>query len=256
MLNIIKTEWYKLRTTKLFLILAAVVFALNALIQAAVPIVTRIFLQSNEGSVKQLSEMIASPFALGLLMIPVFISAVSFLYADFSGGYIKNLAGQVGNRGKLIFGKLFIIAVHNLIFFAVAVLSNVLGSVIGGQVVADAAVFGGVMTLLLKWLLSVALCSILLFVTTGIRNKTFASIIAVIFSINALSLLYMGLDALLGNVLKLEGFSVTGYMPDALMNSVNAITNTNVVNTVVVSAVCIALFTALSYITFRKRDVK
>ena len=118
------------------------------------------------------------------------------------------------------------------------------------------AILGGVMTLLLKWLLSMAVCSILLFFAVGIRNKVLASIVAVVFSVSALSLVYLAVNTAAMNVLKIEGFDLGAYMPDALMNSVNAVTGNLVVNGLVVAAVFIALFVTLTYMVFKKRDVK
>ena len=45
-------------------------------------------------------------------------------------------------------------------------------------------------------------------------------------------------------------------MPDALMNSVSVVNNELVVNAIVVGAAFIAVFVILTYITFKKRDVK
>ena len=115
MTNLIKMEWYKLRTSKLFIILLIVTFVLNAIFLASLPMISSAL--GAQMTATDLSSVLASPFALGLLMIPLFISAVSFLYLDFSGGYIKNIAGQLANRGSLVFAKFIMIGVHNLIFF-------------------------------------------------------------------------------------------------------------------------------------------
>ena len=256
MLDLIKMETYKLRTTKLFIILAAVVFAVNGIFSAVVPIVTKMFTPDHTAPATNLSEAVSSPFMFSLLLIPVFISAVSFLYSDFTGGYIKNIAGQVGDRGKLVIAKFIVLGLHNLIFFVLGALSGLLGTAIGGQIVMDGAILGGVMTLLLKWLLSMAVCSILLFFAVGIRNKVLASIVAVVFSVSALSLVYLAVNTAAMNVLKIEGFDLGAYMPDALMNSVNAVNGTLVVNGLVVAAVFIGLFVTLTYMVFKKRDVK
>ena len=178
------------------------------------------------------------------------------MYLDFSGGYVKNIAGQLNNRGSLVIAKFIIIAIHNLIFFLVGALSIFAGTLATGQVMFDANILGGVLTLLLKWLLSVSLCSILMFFAVGVQNKTISVILAVVFSTNTLSLLYMGLNALCSDVLKLGAVNVGDYMPDGLMNSVNAIDGTLTVNAIVVSVVFIALFVTLTYIIFKKRDVK
>lgn len=254
MTNLIKMEWYKLRTSKLFIILLIVTFVLNAIFLASLPMISSAL--GAQMTATDLSSILASPFALGLLMIPLFISAVSFLYLDFSGGYIKNIAGQLADRGSLVFAKFIMIGVHNLIFFAVTAISAVLATGLAGGIIVDAAVGSGILTLLLKWLLSLSLCTVLMFFAVGLRNKTLAVIMAVVFSTGALSLLYMGVNTGISALFKVEDIDVGNYLPDALMNSVNAITGELVVNGIIVAVIFIGLFLWLTYMTFKKRDVK
>ena len=254
MTNLLRMEWYKLRTSRLFIVLLIVTFALNGLILASLPMISSAL--GAQTSATELSMILASPFALGLLMIPIFISAVSFLYLDFSGGYIKNIAGQLPDRGSIVFAKFIMIGVPNLIFFVVAALSAVLATALTGGIIADAAVWNGVLTLFLKWLLSLSLCAVLMFFAVGLRNKTLAIIMAVVFSTGALSLLYLGINSGITALFKVENVSVGDYLPDSLMGSVNAITGDLVVNAIIVAVVFIALFLSLTYIMFKKRDVK
>lgn len=256
MISLVKMEWYKLRTSKLFIVMLSIVFGLQLLITAGAPLVARALSPALIPGASDLSALISSPFSAGLMLLAVYISAVSFLYSDFAGGYVKNIAGQMDDRGRMVIAKFIVIAIHNLIFCCVGVLGTVLGTLATGQIAFDANILGGVMTLLLKWLLMLALSSVLIFLTVGLKNKTISVIAAVIFATNTLSLLYMGINALCSNVLKLEGVDVGNFMPDALMGSVNAIDGTMVINTVIVSAVFIALFITLTTITFKKRDVK
>ena len=254
MTNLIKMEWYKLRTSKLFIILLIVTFVLNAIFLASLPMITSAL--GAEMTATELSSILASPFALGLLMIPIFISAVSFLYLDFSGGYIKNIAGQLADRGSLVFAKIIMIGVHNLIFFVTAAISAVLATALTGGIVMDAAVWSGILTLLLKWLLSLSLCTVLMFFAVGLRNKTLAIIMAVVFSTGALSLLYMGINTGITALFKVENIDVGNYLPDALMGSVNVITGELVINAIIVAAIFIGVFLWLTYMMFKKRDVK
>ncbi|MEE0952827.1 MAG: hypothetical protein U0L60_02340, partial [Ruminococcus sp.] len=111
-------------------------------------------------------------------------------------------------------------------------------------------------TLLLKWMLSMALASILMVVTIGIKNKILASIIGVIIGTGSLSLAYMGLNTAANAVFHAEGFNLGEFMPDVLFNSVSVATNTAVINAVIVSLVCIAIFMTLTVKVFDRSDVK
>ena len=256
MMNLIKMEWYKLRTSKLFIVLLSIAFAANLIISIGTPLITKLIMPGMPIPPTPMSSLLSQPFSFMFLMLIVFISAVSFMSLDFSGGYIKNIAGQVGDRGKIVISKFIVIGIHNLIFFIAGVLSSLLGTLIAGQITVDAAVMSGILTLLLKWFMSMALSSILLFFAVGIRNKTLATIIGVVLSINALSLAYLGVNTLVANVFKINDFDFGSFMPDALMNSVSVVNNELVVNALVAGAIFIAVFVTLTYITFKKRDVK
>lgn len=256
MLNLVKMEWYKLRTSKLFIILLSIAFAANLIISIGTPLVTKLIMPGMPVQSTLLSSLLSQPFGFPFLMLIVFVSAVSFMSLDYSGGFIKNIAGQVGDRGKIVIAKFIAVGIHNLIFFIAGVLSSLLGTLITGQIAADAAVMSGILTLLLKWFLSMALISIMLFFAVGLRNKMLATIIGVVFSINALSLAYLGINTLIANVFKTDSFDIGHFMPDALMNNVSVVNNELVVNALIVGAAFIAVFVTLSYITFKKRDVK
>lgn len=254
MTNLVKMEWYKLRTKKMFIILALITFGIGLAFSAGVPIIMKAVGASV--STTMLSEAIGTPFSFGLLMIPMFISVIGFLYEDFAGGYIKNYAGQAGSRGKIVASKFIVLCIHNLIFFILGSLSSVLGAAMAGTLVADSNAFAGIGTLLLKWLLSMAICSILMFFAVGIKNKTLATIIGVIFATGALNLAYMGISTGVTYLFKIEDFSLGDYLPDALMGSVNAGTNTLVINAVLVGLIFTAAFVTFTYFTFKKRDIK
>ena len=254
MTNLIKMEWYKLRTSKMFIVMLSITFGLSLIIAAGAAMLGNSLGITTTAS--DLSGFLSNPFSLGLLMLPFFISAASFLYLDFGGGYVKNIAGQLRNRGSIVIAKFIIIAVHNLFFFVAAALGGVIGSAVTSGIVMDDMILGGVCTMLLKWLLSLALCSIIMFFAVGLRNKTLAVIMAVVFATSSLSLLYMGIDYGVAALLHAENFSIANYMPDGLMGSVSAVTGELVVNAIIVSVVFIVLFVWLTYTTFKKRDVK
>ena len=116
--------------------------------------------------------------------------------------------------------------------------------------------WAAIATLLLKWLLSMAITSILMFVTNGVKNKIFATVTGVIIGTGALGLAYLGLNTAISNIFHIQGFDLAMYMPDSLMNSVNVGANTAIINAIVVSLVCIFIFMALTVKVFKSRDVK
>lgn len=256
MSKLIKMELYKLRTSKLFIILLVIFALTNVLITVGSAALVNVIASESAGYKMNLSSAISAPFALEMLLMFNFISVTSFLYLDFSNGYIKNIAGQLPNRSNIVAAKYIAVSVHNLVFFLVAALSNIISGVIIGMTVDSENIGAAIATLCIKWLLSLAINAILMFFAVGLRSKTFGIILAVMISLGAFSLIYMGIDALVNNVFKAESFSLSNYMPDTLMNTVNVADNNLVANGIIVAVVFIALFYILTNILFKKKDIK
>lgn len=264
MANLIKMDLRRVFRTPMFYISLSIVAVFNILLNVALTSISKFFMASvaSGESIKPfaLTEAIASPFYVPLFVILMFASVVNFFYADISGGFIKNIAGQLPRKSNLIFSKYIVSGVHNLVFFIVGSLTHVIGYLIlsaTGMVTLtnDGQIAAALVTLLLKWLLSMAITAILLFVTNGIKNKVLASVVGVIIGTGSLGLAYMGLSSAINNVFHAD-VNVADYTPDSLMNSVNVATNTAVINALIVSLICIALFLGLTVKVFNSRDVK
>lgn len=261
MANLIKMDMRRMFRSPMFLITVSVVAVFNILLTVGLAVLVKLFGAGQEVAPTVFSDVLANPFVLPLFSILMFASLISFSYADIAGGYIKNLAGQLPHKSSMIYSKFIVIGIHNFIFLAVGSLSNVLGNLAMSatgmlQMTDDGKIMAAIATLLLKWLLSMAITAILMFVTNGIKNKIFATVIGVIIGAGALGLAYLGLNAAISNIFHTQGFDLNLYMPDALLNSVNVGANIAVINAIVVSLVCIVLFMALTVKAFKSRDVK
>lgn len=258
--KLIRMDLRRVLHSPMFFISLSVVAAFNIILNIVFTLLSKVFVPAENATVL-LSNAIATPFYLSFFMILMFASVVTFSYADIANGYIKNIAGQLPNKGILIVSKFIVIGIHNLIFLVAGSLTNLMGyfilSAMGMiHLIDDGQIAAAIMTLLLKWLLSLAISTILLFVTNGIKNKVLASIVGVIVGTGSLGLAYMGLNMAIANVFHAEGFNLADYMPDSLMNTVSVPANTAVVNAIIVSVVCIAIFLTLTVKVFNSRDVK
>lgn len=244
----------------LFIVALIVIAGLNIVVGFAEPVIMRLIPAASASKAVLISDLIASPFSISLLIIFLFMSVVSFSYSDFSGGYIKNIAGQVNNRSSLVVSKFIVIGIHNMIFLLVGAVTRILGALVGiamgGAIEFDALIPAALATLLIKWMLIMAISAILLFITTGVRSKTLASIVGVIIGTGALGLVYLGLDTALANIFKLNGFSISNYMPDQLISSVSVGSNIAVINAIIVAVVCTVIFLSLAIKLFKSRDIK
>lgn len=260
MSKLIKMDLRRLSKFTLFKVSLIIVAALNILAGITFPLIMRLIPELSQAmTTTQLSSIISEPLTLSLLIILLFVSVVSFTYADFSNGFVKNLAGQVEKRSNLIFSNFVVIAIMNLIFIAAGsvtkIIGNVAGMAFGAKIEVDGLILASIATLIIKWMLCVAISTILLFLTTGVRNKTLASIVGVVIGTGALGLVYFGLDSAISSVFKISNFSISNFMPDQLISSVNVGANVAVFNAIIAAVVCTAIFLALSVKTFNSRDI-
>ena len=261
MANLIKMDMRRLFHSKLFFISAGIVAVLNIILMTIIPLFTKFFAPASEMKIMELSDILVNPFAIPWMIILMLISMVSFSYADIANGYIKNIAGQIPRKSDTIVSKFIVIGVHNCFFFVVAAASMVIGQYLGSvfgtyQIVVDSQVGFAFITLFVKWMLSMAISSILLFLTTGVKNKTLASIVGVILGTGTMGLIYLGLNTAVNSIFKTSSFNLSLIMPDALIDTVNVGANTGVINALIASVVCTAIFLALTVKVFNTRDIK
>ncbi len=262
--RLIRMDFYRLVKSKLFIISLIVLFSLQLAIAFGIPILTDMIAHSFGNSeefkmdtVVKVSSILSNPM-MSFFMIIMFISAISFLFADIRNGYIKNIAGQISKKGYTAISKFIVVCFHNFVFMVVSVLGTLIGSAVCPKTYLsfDNAVFSGLVIFLVKVLLSFAMIAIILFITTGLRNKTIASVIGVLFSLGALGLLYAGLDQLLSTI-GIKNVNVENYIPDQLYNqSYDVAAFSAVINSVIVSVIFIVVFLSLTVMIFNKRDVK
>ncbi len=257
--NLIKMDLRRMLKSTLLKVSLIIIAIINIFVYGVLPIILKMIPNIPKSAPEELCDVLSSPFSLSILSILLFMSAVSFFYADFANGFVKNLAGQVPKRSNLLVSKFVVIGIHNLIFITVGALTELagllLGSALGVTFRVSGFVFAAVLTLLIKWMLCMGLCAILMFVTTGVRSKTLASIVGVIIGTGTLAFVYMGLTTAIATIFKIN-INVSDYMPDQLFNSVNVGSNVAVVNAIIVSIVCSVIFLALSVKTFNSKDIK
>lgn len=260
--NLVRMDMRRLTRSKMFVVSLAVAAALNFIIQFVIPLLSRVFSPGKALPNVRLSDLIVSPFSFPWLLILMLASVVTFSYADIANGYIKNLAGQLPRKSDTIVSKYIVVGIHNCIFMLSCVATNILGvfiasKVFGFSLEADSQIAQSFVILLIKWLLFMGLCSILMFVTTGLKVKTLASVVGVLLGTGSLALVYLGLDQAIKNVFNVNSFTIADYMPDTLAENINVTSSVSTILTaVIVAAVCIVLFMVLTVKVFNSRDVK
>jgi hypothetical protein len=209
--------------------------------------------QTLVGPTANLSDIIASPLS-SFALIPLLICVVLFFYADMENGYIKNIAGQMPKRGFSILSRFLVSIVHNGIFLIACVIGHLIGTLLFQKITADGAVMTGILCFILKWVLLQSLCAILLLAAATFRSKSLGMVLAILFAIGGMGLLYLAIDQGLNALFK--GFGgISPYMPDELLSSVS-IQEPRTLRAILSAAITTAIFLPLSIRVFDKRDVK
>lgn len=185
----------------------------------------------------------------------IVIFTVIFATADIKCGYIKNIGGQVKERGQLIFSKGIVLSVYTCMTMV---------GYVGLQAICNRVMFGylewGNLTELasymgLQMLLHCAFVLIIMSIAIILKNNVGSMIIAVCLCMNMGKLLYAGVDLLLYKI-GIEDFetaphTITGMIGDLMLNPEQS----KIISILVTSVICILVFPILSSYIFKKRDI-
>ena len=185
----------------------------------------------------------------------IVIFAVIFATADMNSGYIKNIGGQVKNRGQLVLSKalsVFVYTVITLILFALI------------QAISNGIFFGyiewGKMREFLLYfstetLLHFALAMICMTIAIILRSNVVSMIISVLLCMNVLVILYGVVNKLVYKI-GVKDFNVINYTVTGKMSMLSSeLTNKDSIGAVCISIVFIVIMSVFGGIVFEKRDI-
>ncbi len=253
--NLIKMDLYRMNKARSFrvcLILAFILGLLSTPLEKAMYALGSL-LSSDESLVfaptASLSDMIAQPVSALIYMLAL-LSVVSFFYADIEGGYIKNIAGQMPKKGFTVLSRYLAAIPHNLAFLVFGFAGNVIGTLLFRKIVGGGAIPESVVIFLLRLLLLQGICAILLLFVTTMRNKSMGVVLAVLFGLPVMFLIYMAINSGLRQIF--SNVDITPYMPDQVLQEVRP----DKLRALLVSLVTTGVFLPLSIHIFDKRDVR
>ena len=189
--------------------------------------------------------------------VAVFMIIFTILYstADVTSGFVKNIAGQVKNRGLIVCAKavcLFLYTVLTMmLFFIVQAVANKLffHEVILGDKRAFALYF------LLQTILHFALLMIVMCIALVIRNNVVSIVIGICLCMNALIIFYSFIDRMLAKV-GLENFHMINYTVSGKITLLGTeITSEMAVTSLLVGFAFVAAAVCLGSFVFKKRDI-
>lgn len=203
-----------------------------------------------------LSDIILTGFGVFSILVSTVLTSI-FINTEQESGYIKNIAGQISSRQKMIVSKLCTIAVINLAIFVIYTVASAVAGLIFFQSTVNSNSIGSLMAILgTKLLLYIAIDAIILFICTLTKSKALSVAIGVIFGIGITGIVYSALSSALGLIWKDANINLANFTPDG-MNSLLSI-NSEIdflIKAILVAVIYIVVFVIASAFVIKKRDI-
>ncbi len=173
-----------------------------------------IMLSADEEGRYHLEECLQGMLKGMLVAVFVVIFTVIFSTADFNNGYIKNYAGQLDRRYKIVLAKAMSIAVYTAIAFMMNLVSFILGAYISGKSVMVDRWNDLFLVLGVQYVLHLAFALFIMALCFIIRNNLITMILANLSCFHVMSSLYViiekGLEKLGCGKIELLKFTPSG----------------------------------------------
>ncbi|MBO4252271.1 MAG: ABC transporter permease [Clostridia bacterium] len=257
MKDLLRLEFRKLKRSKSFYIILAIMLAMTVISM----ITTKLF----ESFADELNEMGAefgeSFSTAGENVLLGFLSASNFslltaifvsiaVCDDYDNHIVKNIFSRGYSRSDFYFAKLvYLIVTTSIMFVAAATVSAILSEVLFG-INGDAAKIAHIIST--QYLASLASVSLFFAICTLIK-KLGGSIAATIILPSVIALLLALVDEILG----VESFSIAGYWVSSIAGSLSTITvkTPDIILYAALSVVYFAVFTVVGYVFNERTEV-
>lgn len=183
------------------------------------------------------------------------IFAVLFSSSDLSSGYIKNIGGQIKNRGNLILSKAVALFAYTVLTMLFYVLVQTAAQAICYRNLEMGQLKGFISYVSVQILLHYALLLICMAVTVIIRSKVFSMTFAALVCMNVMVILYSTIDKAIEKI-GMEDFNLIRYTVTGRMSLLDMSPSAQACGRAVIVAVLFGLaVTVLTSQIFRKRDI-
>ena len=281
MLNIIKMDLYRMLKTKsmyvIWIVLAAILLITTSLCKTDYELST----EKDAMKQEQVTEPTVDNINVGMMVtlptepgekvtvydiffansqgklyaLLLVIFTVLFSTADISSGYIKNIGGQVGNRGSLIFSRSIALSVFSVLTMTGAFLF---------QAAANCIVFGelewGNTKAILSYFvaelaLHYALVLICMAIAIILKNNVISMVIAVCLTMNVMTIVYGVVNSVIQKIgiqnFQIYKYTITGKLSLLPMNP----SGNECLAAFGVAIVFIVMMISVSSVVFQKRDI-
>ena len=202
-----------------------------------------------------LFDLLFSDMNAKILALYMVIFAVLFGTADFSSGYIKNFAGQVNGRWKLVLSKAVSLFLYTVLVVGVEVMLQWILASIFFKGIPLGNVSHMISYLGIQCMLHFALVCVCMAFAIVIRNNLVSMILAVCLCMNVLTIFCGAVDKL-ADKLGMKDFSVIKYTVTGKMSMLSMAPSWKEGATAVaVAAVFVVVALFVAGFIFEKRDV-
>lgn len=209
------------------------------------------------GNKAPFGELINENIKSRLLLLLCVIFVPLFVNAEYKNGYIKNIAGQLPDRGKLVISKLAAVAVQVLILFA----GYIFWSAIAGKIFfGDSLVFEDMGDLLASTVIHYVLCLatgyVSLMLTIVSRGSALPLTFGILCSTTFTALLYSGINVLISTITGNNTFDIGLYTPEMNVGLVTFdMTSGDLTRILLVGCTYAVLAAVIAVRVMKKRDV-
>lgn len=271
MLNLIKMDLYRLFKTKslktgviISAMISFVTIAIIAFLSNLVPqlspdsqvTMTEMMPFVNWRNSVSFYDIILTATNVLSLMVSAVLASI-FINEEQINGYIKNIAGQVKNKGMMIVAKFVALAVMTLF----VLIAYTAGATVSGFVFFNNAITYEGLTQFLavfgtKYVIYLSVNAIILFLCNLTKSKTLSVAVGVIFGSGASIIVYNIISTFIGIVLKLE-VPVASYVPDGLVFGLTMTApSAEIIKAIAVAVAYIVVFIVASMVVMKKRDTR
>ena len=199
------------------------------------------------------AEVVLSGTSAFALFVGCMLTA-NFIGSEQSCGYVKNIAGQLPDRGYMVISKFIVTCFFQFVVLVIytavsAIFAPLFFNVTAYSISKLFAALG------LRLILHFAINAIIVFICTFTKSHAIAMVIGSIFGIGITKFVYMIVSMLL-SAIKIN-FDIAKYMPDGINSQLAVDTvDTLWVKSIVIALIFTTAFLVANYLIVKKRDVK
>ncbi len=203
-------------------------------------------------------ELVTVDLASNLVLLLLVIFIPIFANGEQKNGFIKNIAGQLPNRGMLVASKLFAAAAQAFIILVIYSLSV---AAAGGFYFGERFVIGSVTNFLfifiLHYLLHFSFGAVVLMLTIVLKNSAFSMVFGILCCCGISALAYNLINIAVRFISGASEFDISKYMIEMNIRCVQGgIGQNDLLRIILVGLSFLAASAIVSAVVMRKRDIR